>query len=155
MAAVAMGLWAGAACAQPVPEYRPLVEPLGQLVRGCLDQSYNTDSALACRPLSVDACLAMGPDRDTTFGRVMCAIILEDLWDAELNRIWPLVQIEVGPDEDGSFLEEQRAWLAYRDAAIDFEVARFAGGSIAQHIGGDRSIELTAERIAHFLDILR
>jgi uncharacterized protein YecT (DUF1311 family) len=147
--------WGGAAAAQPVPEYEPLIEPLGQMVSGCLGQSYDAESALSCHDLSVQACLAMGPDGDTTFGMTMCAIVLEDLWDAELNRLWPEVQADVGPENADYLLEEQRAWLAYRDAACAYTVAEVWGGTMAQHVGGDCRVRMTAERVAQFRDMLR
>lgn len=144
-----------AALAQPADEYQPLIAPLERMLAGCLDQSYDGDSALACNQLTSSACMAMGPDGDTTFGRVMCAGILSDLWDAELDRLWPLRQKGLSDEEAALLKTEQSAWIAYRDAACTFAVAEVAGGSMAAHVGSDCYVDLTAERVAQFREILR
>ena len=122
---------------------------------GCLDQSYDEDSALACNDLTSRACMAMGPDGDTTLGRVMCAGILTDLWDAELDRLWPIRQDGLNAEEAEMLAAEQEAWLAYREAACAFAVAEVAGGTMAAHVGTDCRIALTAERVTEFREILR
>ena len=148
--------WAGSpAWAQLVPDYEPLVEPIGRMMTGCLEQSYDDDSALACEDLTHRACLAMGRGADTTFGRVMCAMLLDDLWDAELNRLWSLVLDGRDAAQAERLRDEQRAWIDYRDAACRFAVAEVAGGSMAAHVGGDCRVRMTAERIVAFREILR
>jgi uncharacterized protein YecT (DUF1311 family) len=136
------------------PEYVPVVEPLGVMLRGCMDQGYARESFVACYDLSDRACLAMGPGGDTTYGREMCATVLDELWGAELDRTWTELLAAL-PDRAESLKAEQAAWEANRDAAAAFAVARVADGSMASHVGGDRWNEMTAERIADFREILR
>ncbi len=148
--AAAVPAWAAA---QVTEEYQPLVEPLSQMLSGCLEQSWDTDSAVACNRLTIDACHAMGPGGAGTYGMSMCVSLLGDLWDAEMKRVWPLVLADV-EDED-LMRREQEAWEAYRDAYINLTNIGAEGGSMAAYAGGFTFLDLTSERLAHFLDILR
>lgn len=143
------------AWAQLLPEYEPLVEPIGQMMTGCLEQSYDEDSALACEELTTRACLAMGEGGDTTFGLIMCATLLGELWDAELNRLWPALLEGLDATEAERWREEQRAWIELRAAASRFAVAEVAGGSMASYAGGFTAIDMTAARVAGFREVLR
>ena len=146
-------LCGGASAQDPALEYKPLVAPIQTTLGGCLDQGYNRDSDLACQDLTIRACLAMGPQGDTTMGHVGCSGILRDLWEAELAEAWSAMQ--QAPEDAEGQRAEQAAWEAYREAACAFEVARHSGGSIAWHAGDECCVELTAERLVHFREVLR
>ncbi len=155
VAAVLGAALPGVAGAQVVPEYESLVDPLSSILSGCLDQSYDSESAVACNRLTSDACNAMGPGGATTFGMSMCVTILTGLWERAMTERWRQV-LEAIPALDRGHLEkEQDAWLDYRDAACRFAVAEVAGGSMAAYVGGYCHMDMTAERVAKFLDILR
>jgi uncharacterized protein YecT (DUF1311 family) len=137
------------------PEYQPLAAPLAEMVTDCLDQARDEEGSAACGAATRDECRMTGPGGDTTYGYVMCAILLGTLWDEELGRAWAAVQEGQGPEELERMRAEQAAWETYRQAPCDFEVARVAGGTMAQHVGGDCRVEMAAARVAEFREILR
>jgi uncharacterized protein YecT (DUF1311 family) len=85
----------------------------------------------------------------------MCTSILTGLWDDEMDRLLPLVLAELHEPVAANLREAQVAWEAYRSAAVDFTVVDAAGGSMAAYAGSYVFMDMTAERVAHFLDILR
>lgn len=76
---------------------------------------------------SVD-CSNAGTQTDMNF----CAKAGWEMSDAELNRLWSVVKPRADSEGWGAeLLNQQRAWLVYRDTTCDFERDQYGGGSIA------------------------
>lgn len=61
-----------------------------------------------------------------------CARQGAEIADAELNRLWSIAKPRADAQGIGAeLLNQQRAWLVYRDTTCEFERDQYAGGSIA------------------------
>jgi uncharacterized protein YecT (DUF1311 family) len=72
-----------------------------------------------------------------------------EIADRELNRLWGIVK--PAADQRGmgqALLDEQRAWLRFRDATCEGERDAYAGGSIAPTVYWQCMDRLTLERNA-------
>ena len=151
----AAGLGGGEARAEADPAYARLEEALWQDVASCLGASGDFDGDLRCRDRAQARCEAEGPYGGTTYGMAECSRLLFGLWDAELNRVWPDVLERQDAPEAGYLREEQRAWIAYRDALCRLEEARVWGGSMLAYLGGLCRAGVTAERVAELRNYVR
>jgi uncharacterized protein YecT (DUF1311 family) len=154
-ATLALAVSGGAARAEHDPDYEALMEPLGGIMGSCLEASADGDGDLACLAPMHEACEARGPAGGTTYGLAACAEVLFRLWDDELNRVWPEVLAWMDAPEAEYLREEQRAWIAYKEAACDFESAQVWGGSMLAYVGGECRARMTAERVAQLRDYIR
>lgn len=66
--------------------------------------------------LSTQRCLEINTD---TAGMVECFTREETEWDAEMNRIYKLLQGKLKPDGKEALQQAQRAWIAQRDKEFE------------------------------------
>lgn len=105
---------------------------------------------LDCAGGSASTCINATSDAYTTVGMSMCLRRELDYWDARLNAAYTTVMQaaegidaemkELGsaaPPQAPALLAMERAWIAYRDAACDYEVTTWGGGTG----GGPASVE--------------
>lgn len=113
-------------------------------------------------PVPVDACLQAGGGGDcageaaracmegeggqTTLGMNQCLLAERDLWDARLNDAYRSGMDRITPVRADALREMQRKWIGFRDAACDYEAARYDGGSLAGTVRLQCQMELTAEQ---------
>lgn len=83
--------------------------------------------ALALPPIALAACLAAAPARaddvydscieeaETNADFSACGSALLERREAELNRVWKEVVQDLDPGVKKALLDEQRAWIAYKD----------------------------------------
>ena len=130
-----------------------------------------TEACLAAAPADLascighaaDACMTENPQGETTMGMGFCLSQEWEWWDARLNAAYRALMdrhragdaqvkaegLEVAPVAD-ALRDMQRAWIAYRDAACDYERAQWAGGTgggpataaCLMHHTGVRALEL-------------
>jgi uncharacterized protein YecT (DUF1311 family) len=90
---------------------------------------------LALASASAPGLAAAQPDCSTATTQIEMNVCASARWqhaDAELNRLWKIVKPAADARGTGeALLQEQRAWLARRDAACEAERASHGGGSIA------------------------
>ncbi|SDI67128.1 lysozyme inhibitor LprI family protein [Salipiger marinus] len=81
---------------------------------------------LALAPQARAAC----SDATTTVEMGTCARVALDGADAELNRVYAVLQSRVSPERMTGIRDAQRLWIPFRDAACDAEGAMYEGGSM-------------------------
>lgn len=100
------------------------------------------DDLFACVGHAADACMVENPQGETTMGMSFCLSQEWEWWDARLNAAYGSLMerhregdaqvkaegLEVAQVAD-ALKTMQRAWVAYRDAACDYERAQWAGGT--------------------------
>lgn len=123
-----------------------------EVMNGCLAQSLDRRGDGECGALVSNVCAAIGPGAGTTYGYNSCSGIGLDLWDAELNRLWPEA-LAAAPDAEG-LRAKQRAWIAARDARCDAEAGAEGGGSMATWTYNFCALDLTIDRVADFRDLV-
>ena len=72
-----------------------------------------------------------------------------------LNYIWNLVRYNVDEDEYATILEEQRAWIAEKEAKAKEARDEFEGGTFAPVTYNDVLATLTMERCEVLIEYLR
>lgn len=136
MAPFALTLTIGAASAQQqAPEFS-----LTQ-TETCLAEPETAAGKGHCVGLSAVACMAT-ENGSTTVGNGYCLEQERLFWDARLNAVYQrLMEVERGLDAEMAELgsaappmapglrEMQRAWIAFRDAACDYEARQWGGGT--------------------------
>ena len=112
-----------------------------EVTEGCVAQAADLPGREACVGKSADACIDT-PDGYTTVGMGFCLDRELEFWDGRLNAAYgALMQLEVAAEEElkqlgsaapspaAALREMQRAWIAYRDAACDYEESQWGGGT--------------------------
>lgn len=143
---IALLLLAGPALAQE-PVYDPALLP------ACLDRAGADQVARRdCIGVGAQACMTAEVGA-TTVGMVSCLQAETAQWDQRLNEAYAAVKADdeqADQEAEGSaapaLLAAQRAWLVWRDAACDYEAARWQGGSIGGPVASDCFMQLTAQQ---------
>jgi len=121
---------------------------------------------LACVGRAADPCQD-APGGSTTVGMTACFAMEADLWDAELNRIWPALRKAAKAQDaveadvmggafanfDDALLQAQRAWIAFRDAECALDYAQWGAGSMRSIAGAACRMDMTAERVARLSEL--
>lgn len=149
LAAIAALLLSGPAWAQDAPGFDPAP------VMACLDGEAAPDS---CIGLAANACME-AEGGSTTPGMGACLAGERDLWDARLNDTYATLLdrarqadaliADSDPDlatQETTLREMQRRWIGFRDAACQFERARWTNGSMAGPAATGCAMRLTAEQ---------
>lgn len=152
-------LLAGPAAAQDAGQDGPPPFDAGPLM-ACLEGDAPADS---CIGLAATACME-GPDGQTTVGMGFCLGAERDFWDDRLNTAYGEVMgraeatdaemADLGSaaaPQAPALREMQRRWIAYRDAACEYEAVRWGGGTGAGPASAQCALTLTA-RQALWLD---
>ena len=69
------------------------------------------------------------------------------LWDGQLNRIWDYLKEEMEEDAFAALRDEQIAWIAEKEAAVEKAGAVYEGGSIQPMIMQTEAARITKERV--------
>ncbi len=129
----------------------------GAILTACLAAKTGDDRA-SCIGVASEQCMET-PDGQTTFGMVDCLSQESQQWDELLNTTYQAVLVS---DEDsdaqmkelGSSVEPivpmlremQRAWMAWRDAACEYEAVIWQGGTGGGPASAHCYMELTARQ---------
>lgn len=154
--AAALSLAAGAVWAQDEPQYDPA------LLTSCLEGKTGADARAACIRVAADACMAQ-TGGGTTVGMVRCLAAEHGDWDARLNTVYARLMTEqeaadaelaalgsaVKPVRAKWLKEMQRNWIAYRDAACEFDAAQWSGGTGSGPSFAGCRLDLTARQTLH------
>lgn len=113
----------------------------------------------SCVGLAADACMDQ-PGGDTTVGMSSCINSEYRFWDGKLNQTYQTVlsqaetmdqeMAELGSaaEKQVPYLREmQRNWIAYRDAACQFEGSRWGGGTGGGPAAGNCMLQLSAVQV--------
>ena len=76
-------------------------------------------------------------------------------WDNTLNFIWEILKENLPEEEMDQLLNEQRSWIAEKEAAAQEAAAEFEGGSITALVVNSRTAELTKERVYELAQYLQ
>ena len=75
---------------------------------------------------------AMEPIDDTTFALKKVEGDRYDIWDGLLNEIYGVLEEKLSAEEMEQLREEQREWIAHRDAAAKEASLKYEGGTMEQ-----------------------
>lgn len=137
--------------ASPALAQEPVYDPA--LVPACLERAGGDQVARrACIGVGAGACMTAEVGA-TTVGMVSCLQAETAQWDERLNAAYAALKADeeqTDQETDGAaapaLVKAQRAWLAWRDAACDYEAARWQGGSIGGPVASDCFMQLTAQQ---------
>ncbi|MBU3030710.1 DUF1311 domain-containing protein [Paracoccus sp. XHP0099] len=157
LAAVLALLMATAAAAQDAQPEWPDFD--GGLVDACLAEQAGEDARPeSCIGVAADPCINT-PGTYSTAGTTYCLGQELDHWDGLLNGAYQAVMTEAeatdaemaelgsaAPAQAPLLREMQRSWVAYRDAACDYERSRWGGGSGGGPASVQCALTLTARQ---------
>jgi uncharacterized protein YecT (DUF1311 family) len=129
-------------------------------VRACLQAAGGeAEAERGCIGVYADACVAR-PGGETTVGTSGCLLAEAVAWDRLLNETWgqllPAARaMSEAESRDGvppvaredMLRAAQRAWIAFRDADCDYDVAFWSQGSMRQIAGAQCMLERTGQRV--------
>ena len=72
---------------------------------------------------------------------------LYKLWDDALNYLWGELKNKLPEDEFAKLLDEQRTWVADKEAAVEEAGKEVEGGSMYPLVVNSESAKLTEERV--------
>lgn len=80
---------------------------------------------------------------------------LYQLWDGALNHLWGELKTVLPESDFAVLLDEQLAWIAAKEAAVEAAGAEFAGGSMYPLIVNSEAAEITEARVYEFCGLLK
>ena len=80
---------------------------------------------------------------------------LYELWDGALNYLWGELKIALPEDEFATLLDQQRTWIADKEAAVAEAGAEVAGGSMYPLIINSVGAKWTEERVWELYALLQ
>ena len=83
------------------------------------------------------------------------AMELYETWDAALNTLWTELKEHLSEDEFKVLLEEQRAWIADKEAAVMEAGKEVEGGSLYALVVNMKAAELTEARVYELYEMLK
>ena len=69
------------------------------------------------------------------------------VWDGVLNELWKNVKLMLDVEQWNNLLEEQRTWIAEKEAEVKLAGEEVGGGSLAPLVANQRAAKLTRERV--------
>ncbi len=69
------------------------------------------------------------------------------VWDGVLNELWKNVKSTLDEEQWNNLLEEQRTWIAEKEAEVKEAGEAFGGGSMAPLVANQRASKLTRHRV--------
>jgi len=76
------------------------------------------------------------------------------VWDDVLNDVWGILKDTLDEEAMNDLLEEQREWIADKEAKAQEAGAEFAGGSMEAMVVNMKASELTKERVYDLVEYL-
>ena len=77
------------------------------------------------------------------------------IWDDLLNELWGILKENLDQETMDKLLQEQRAWIVDKEAAVKEAGAQFAGGSMAPLAANQKAAELTKARLQDLAEYLK
>lgn len=77
------------------------------------------------------------------------------LWDDELNSMWARIREILPADSFDALTQEQLAWIADKEAAVEAAVAEIGGGSMSASVEFGTGAGITKERVYQLAEYLR
>lgn len=77
-----------------------------------------------------------------------------DEWDYVLNQLWKVLKRTLDADRMSALTDEQRAWIAEKEQAVDDAGAECEGGSMQPMVMNLRAAEMTKERVYELMEYL-
>lgn len=151
-AVILLTFWGPPVFAQDGPVYDPKV------LSDCIAQAPLIVDEAACVGLGADACIETEAG-SSTVGLGYCYQAELADWDARLNETYQLLLTQQAalhaelqdyrpgfPDPLAQMRQMQRAWIAYRDAACDWEALQWSGGTGTGPAVAECLMRLTADQ---------
>ena len=131
----------------------------------CIQSANDIWQQKSCIGRSAQQCMDATSDGGTTVGMGGCLNYELEYWDAALNRTYKAVMSKAKaldaenatisdniPKLAGPLRDMQRAWIPFRDAACDFDMAQWGGGSgggsallaCLMRVTGEQTLDLNA-----------
>ncbi|WP_299839747.1 lysozyme inhibitor LprI family protein [uncultured Paracoccus sp.] len=140
----------------------------GALIDACLVEQSGRDGQLqSCIGVAADACIDQ-PAGDSTVGMTGCLMGEYQHWDGLLNSAYAevmqkaeandaeLKQLGSAAEAEAPLLKEmQRKWIAFRDAACNWERSKWGGGTGGGPASAQCAMTLTAEQYLRLASRLR
>ena len=76
------------------------------------------------------------------------------MWDSDLNAIWRELKVFLDDESFDKLLQEQREWIATKEAEVKEAGAEFEGGSMQPMVMNQKAAELTKIRVYELLEYL-
>ena len=83
------------------------------------------------------------------------AMELYENWDASLNTLWSELKERLPEDEFNVLLEEQRVWIADKEAAVKEAGKEVEGGSLYALVVNMKAAEITEARVYELYEMLK
>ena len=83
------------------------------------------------------------------------AMELYETWDAALNTLWSELKERLSEDEFNVLLEEQRVWIADKEAAVQEAGKEVEGGSLYALVVNMKAAEITEARVYELYEMLK
>lgn len=83
------------------------------------------------------------------------AMELYENWDAALNTLWSELKERLSEDEFNVLLEEQRVWIADKEAAVKEAGKEVEGGSLYALVVNMKAAEITEARVYELYEMLK
>lgn len=83
------------------------------------------------------------------------AMELYETWDAALNTLWSELKEKLSKDEFNVLLEEQRVWIADKEAAVQEAGKKVEGGSLYALVVNMKAAEITEARVYELYEMLK
>ena len=80
---------------------------------------------------------------------------LFELWDGALNHIWDALERRLSDEEFAVLQEQQRAWVADKEKAVEEAGMDFQGGSLYPLIVNGEAAAITEERVWELYELLK
>ena len=80
---------------------------------------------------------------------------LLSLWDDALNYIWSELKIRLPEAEFAKLQDDQRSWIAEKEAALEEAGKEFQGGSVYALIVNSEAAKMTEERVCLLYTLLK
>lgn len=79
---------------------------------------------------------------------------LYEMWDSDLNAIWSDLKVLLDDESFDRLLQEQREWIAIKEAEVKKAGAEYEGGSMQPMVMNQKAAELTKIRVYELLEYL-
>ncbi|MDF1620109.1 lysozyme inhibitor LprI family protein [Pseudothioclava nitratireducens] len=116
------------------------------------------DTRRDCIGIAANHCMQASDAGGSNAGMGFCLGAERDDWDARLNAAYQnlleieealdkaMAEVSSAPQSAPALREMQRAWIAFRDAACDYEVTQWGGGSGGSPAWSACTMRLTGEQ---------
>ena len=83
------------------------------------------------------------------------AAALYDTWDTLLNSVWDVLKDTLDADSMAALTQEEKTWIAEKEAAAKDAGAVYAGGSMEPMAVNEKAAEMTRDRVYELLNLLK